>query len=422
MEKEYKLNRLETTKLMGPMVDKHWAELRTAKERGEKVAWSSGPLFIFPYAMGMKCHFMAGYAAYCGGRNGADELLKVAEAEGDLIDTCSYHKLHMGMAAAVKKGIPVKREVILPLPDLMVTGRVCVEMSHYAEGLYRRMGIRVVGIDSPPPRQESEIPSLERFVERQVKESLIPALEEVCGKPFDYDRLREILRILKKTAMLRNECWEFFKLKPSPWTLWDYGVSMAPVIYMMGSPETIPYYEKLKAELAQRAKNKISAISPEEKFRIYWDGWLPWAFLGKFSRRFTNYGVNPIIGRYPWELFPHPEKIEPELDPVKTYIKQIYSNGGLARQALPSMALPQIQKWIEEYALDGIIMFSSKTCRMWNTGHLDMLDAIQKKNGIPGVVIEGDMVDSRMISDAQIDTRIQALVEMMEARKKIRGL
>ena len=38
---EYKLNRLETTKLMGPIVDKHWEELRTAKDRGQMVGWSS---------------------------------------------------------------------------------------------------------------------------------------------------------------------------------------------------------------------------------------------------------------------------------------------------------------------------------------------------------------------------------------------
>jgi benzoyl-CoA reductase subunit B len=418
---QYKPNRLETTKLIGPMVDKHWADLRTAKERGEKVAWCSGPMFIFPYAMGMKCHFMAGYAAYCAGRGAGDQVLEIAEAEGDLIVSCSYHKLLMGMAAAVKKGIPIKVEVMLPLPDLMITGRLCPEMSHYAEGMYRRMNIRVAGVDTPPPAREEDIPAFEEFCERQIREDLIPTLEEVCGKPFDYDKLSEMLAILKKTAFLRNECWEYTKHRPSPWTLWDYGVSIAPVFYLMGKPETIPYYEKLKAELAYRVENNIGAISPEEKYRIYWDGWLPWGFLGKFSRKFTNLGMVPIVGRYPWEFFPHPEKIEPEPDPVKTFVKQVYSNGGLARQNLPNLALPQIHQWIEEYKIDGMVMFSSKTCRMWNLGHPDVINAVEKKNGIPGVVIEGDMVDSRMISDAQIDTRLGALMEMMEARKSRRA-
>ena len=415
---EYKINRLETTKLIGPIVDKHWLELREAKEHGEKVAWCSGPMFIFPYAMGMKCHFMAGYAAYAGGRNAGDRLLEIAEGENDLIDTCSYHKLHMGMAAAVKKGIPVREDVILPLPDLMITGRLCPEMSHYAEGLYRRMDIRVAGIDAPPPRQESDVPALERFVEQQIREKLIPTLEEICEKPFDYDKLKEILSVLKETAALRNECWEYFKLVPSPWTLWDYGVSIAPVFYLMGNPECVPYYQKLKAELAERAEKKIGSLVPQEEFRIYWDGWLPWGFLGKFARKMTKLGIIPIIGRYPWEFFPHPEKIDLEGDPVKTFMKQVYSNGGLAKMNLPSMSLPTIHTWMDEYKIDGVIMFSSKTCRMWNLGHPDFNNAIEKKNGIPGVVIDGDMIDSRMNSDAQIDTRLEALAEMMAARKK----
>ncbi|MDY6790473.1 MAG: 2-hydroxyacyl-CoA dehydratase family protein [Thermodesulfobacteriota bacterium] len=414
---EYKLNRLETTKLIGPIVDNHWANLRKAKENGEQVAWCSGPMFAFPYAMGMKCHFMAGYAAYAGGRGAAQHLLEVAEGEGDLVDACSYHKLHMGMAAAVKKGIPVREDVILPLPDLLITGRLCPEMSHYGEGLYRRMGINVVGIDTPPPASPSEVHDLERFAEGQIRENLIPELERICGKPFDYDRLSEILATLKETAIIRNECWEYFKLKPSPWTLWDYGVSIAPVFYMMGSPEAVPYYKKLKAELAERAEKKIGAVEPE-KHRVYWDGWLPWGFLGKFSRKMTSLGIVPLVGRYPWEFFPHPETIDTEEDPVKCFTKQVYSNGGLAKQNMPNMSLPTIQRWIEDYKIDGVIMFSSKTCRMWNLGHPDFINAIEKKNGIPGVVIDGDMVDARMNSDAQIETRLEALAEMMEARRK----
>ena len=30
-ERKFKLNRLETTKLMGPWVDEHWASIRVAK-------------------------------------------------------------------------------------------------------------------------------------------------------------------------------------------------------------------------------------------------------------------------------------------------------------------------------------------------------------------------------------------------------
>jgi len=418
-QKEYKLNMLHTTMGMGPMVDQHWAELRTAKQRGEKVAWAAGPGFILPYAMKMKCHFMAGYSSYCAGRRCGDQVIEAAESGGDLVDTCSYHKLHTGMFYAVREGIPIKEEVVLPIPDLMITARLCPEQSHYGEALHQRFGVRVIGIDCPIPRKKEDFPKLEEFVTREYKEILIPVLEEICGKPFDYDELRRILSVLKETALIRNECWEFFKKKPTPWTLWDYGVSLAPVIYMMGKPEGVTYYQKLKAELAERAAKNIPALSPDgEKYRLMWDGWLPWAFLGRIIRKLVRYGALPICGRYPWEFFPHPEAFDPEAeDIIYDLVKQWYSGQEILWHDGPEGAVELNGKLIEEYSIDGIIFFTSKTCRLW-MGQQDMMTAIERKYGVPGIIIEGDMVDSRMISDAQIDTRLQALFERIDGIRK----
>jgi len=419
MDVQYKVNRLATTNDIRPMVDKHWDELRTAKERGEKVAWDSGPSFIFSYSMGMKSHFMAGYASYCGGIGAGEEVMKVAEMTGDLPETCSYHRLHMGMAEAVKKGIQVNEQALLPLPDLMVAGRACTEMSHYAESLYRRMGIRMVPVDFPITFEREDIPRTKEYVHRQIKEILIPTLEEVCGKPFDYDRMSEILSILKKTATIRNKCWEFLRTKPATWTLWDYAVSMAPVIYMMGSRDGIIYYEKLLKELQERKDKGIPALAPEgEKYRIYWDGWIPWAFLGKFMRKFTPNGAVCLCGRYPWEMFPHPELIDPE-HPVESFVECYYGGESPWTWNISSKgAMELASNLIEEYSIDGLVMFSSKSCRYWNLSQPDVIDALDKKYGVPGVVIEADMIDPAMVSDSQIDTRLQALFETIDGRRR----
>lgn len=417
MKQEYKLNRLEAAKLIGPMVDKHWEDLRTAKERGQKVAWVSSIPFIFCYAMDMKSHFMAGYSAYAAGRKGADELLEIAEADGELRDTCSYHRLHMGMATALKQGIPIKhKDVLLPIPDVMITGRACPEMSHYAEGLYRRLGIPVIPVDLPMPHDESEMPILEAYVERQFRETLIPALEKICGRPFNYDRMSEIMVVLKEAATIRNECWEFFKLRPSPWTLWDYSIGLAPLIHLMGKPEGVVFYKQVRAELEQRAAGHIPAISPEERYRLCWDGWIPWGFLGMFARKLTSLGAVPLCGRYPWEFFPHPEWIEPEPDPVHTFVKACY-RGRLLTRSAAEVTMYLFKEWIEDYKLDGIVFFDSKTCRIWK-GQLEMMNVLEKTYGIPGIVIEGDMADSTFISEAQVDTRLEALCEMMEGRRR----
>ena len=43
---------------------------------------------------------------------------------------------------------------------------------------------------------------------------------------------------------------------------------------------------------------------------------------------------------------------------------------------------------------------------------------ITEKSGCPSVIFDGDQTDPRVFSEAQYETRIQALVEMMEERKK----
>jgi len=414
---DYKVNRLKSTNSIRPMVDKHWDDLRQAKERGELVGWASGPSFIFPYAMGMKCHFMAGYAAYCGGIGAADEVLRAAETAGELPETCSYHRLHTGMIEARKSNLEVNPQALLPLPDVMMCGRYCTEQAHYSEGFYRRLGIKIIPLELPFVFRPEDRPMIRDFVYNQYKEVVIPALEDVCKKPFDYDRLSEIISVLKKTATLRNKCWEYFRPKPALWTLWDYAVSMAPVIYMMGDPAGIPYYENLLKELEERKQNNIPAIAPKgEKYRIYWDGWIPWAFLGKFMRKFTPSGAVCLCGRYPWEMFPHPEILDPE-NPLESVADWMYGEVGMANHMAPSGSIKLISELIEEYSIDGLVMFSSKSCRMWNLSHKDVIDAIDKKCGVPGVVIEGDMIDKDMISDSQIDTRLQALFETIDGRR-----
>ncbi|MDY6853976.1 MAG: hypothetical protein SWO11_04595 [Thermodesulfobacteriota bacterium] len=43
---------------------------------------------------------------------------------------------------------------------------------------------------------------------------------------------------------------------------------------------------------------------------------------------------------------------------------------------------------------------------------------MDKKCGVPGVVIEADMIDPAMVSDSQIDTRLQALLETIDERRR----
>ena len=74
----------------------------------------------------------------------------------------------------------------------------------------------------------------------------------------------------------------------------------------------------------------------------------------------------------------------------------------------------------EEYAIDGMICLASRTCRAFGHTQLELIDGVSKELSIPAVVIDADHTDITYYSDAQVDTRLQALIETIEARKQTR--
>jgi benzoyl-CoA reductase/2-hydroxyglutaryl-CoA dehydratase subunit BcrC/BadD/HgdB len=84
----------------------------------------------------------------------------------------------------------------------------------------------------------------------------------------------------------------------------------------------------------------------------------------------------------------------------------VYLNKGLEAK------VDKICGLIKEYDLDGFIMFSVRSCKRYSLGQLVSKEMVMERTGVPGVVIEGDMVDSRLFNEAQVQTRVDALLEM----------
>ncbi|MFC1939241.1 2-hydroxyacyl-CoA dehydratase [Chloroflexota bacterium] len=56
--------------------------------------------------------------------------------------------------------------------------------------------------------------------------------------------------------------------------------------------------------------------------------------------------------------------------------------------------------------------------RVGRLGQQEILDSIDKKYGVPGVVIEGDNIDHTLFLEEQIRTRVEALLETIDSRRK----
>jgi benzoyl-CoA reductase/2-hydroxyglutaryl-CoA dehydratase subunit BcrC/BadD/HgdB len=90
---------------------------------------------------------------------------------------------------------------------------------------------------------------------------------------------------------------------------------------------------------------------------------------------------------------------------------RIYLNIGIDEMAR------QVVQMIDKYSVDGLVMHSNRSCKPYSFGQLDIQRIVREERGLPSLMIEADMVDERFFSESQIDTRIDAFMELVRERK-----
>jgi benzoyl-CoA reductase subunit B len=73
---------------------------------------------------------------------------------------------------------------------------------------------------------------------------------------------------------------------------------------------------------------------------------------------------------------------------------------------------------IEEYDIDGVVYHPIKSCRTVSTGLADNRRAVMEATDIATLFIESDMMDRRVVSEAQLKNRIDAFFEGLAVRKQ----
>jgi benzoyl-CoA reductase/2-hydroxyglutaryl-CoA dehydratase subunit BcrC/BadD/HgdB len=76
-----------------------------------------------------------------------------------------------------------------------------------------------------------------------------------------------------------------------------------------------------------------------------------------------------------------------------------------------------VSSMVKKYDVDGIVMHSNRSCKPYSLGQYDIQRMVQKKTGVPSIMLEADMVDERSFSESQIDTRIDAFMELIRQHK-----
>ena len=113
---------------------------------------------------------------------------------------------------------------------------------------------------------------------------------------------------------------------------------------------------------------------------------------------------------FPADTYTHAWSGAVEGEDLYESVAQVYSNV-YVNKGLEAKA-DKMEQLIKDYDLDGFIMFSVRSCKRYSLGQMVTREIVTERCGVPGTIIEGDMVDSRLFNEAQIGTRVDALLEM----------
>ncbi len=296
----------------------------------------------------------------------------------------------------------------IPDPDfLLACNAQCFTLTKWFQVLSRRYGVPVFVFDTPQYiRKDDARKNIIRYVEGQLSE-MIQTLEELTGRKFDYDRLREVLGYSAEASRLYKEFLDLASIKPSPISIFDALIHMAITVYLRGTKEAVDYYRLLIDEIKEEKVSRGIGVIPNERFRLYWEN-LPIWFKFRDHSEFLA-GRNAVILT---SLYAHAWSYDFDVsNPLRTLAMNytsVFSNVELEERAERAIAL------FRQYSLNGNIMFLNRSCKAVTFGVLELKDMITRETGIPALVFESDMGDPRFYSEVQIRTRLEAYLETLD--------
>lgn len=408
--------------LQKELINQNYHELAAARSLGRKVAATFVPgnlnelLMCFDFARSLP----ETNALQNGMRKKSGKMIMDAERDGQSEDVCTYVKADLGMLMQGEVG-PTGEP--LPRPDLLLLSYTgCFTFMKWFELVRQKFGGETVMLHVPYQGAGRIDPAMRDYVVKQLRETVIPALERVSGVKFDIDRLRQYLRESAKAEEDLVQVLQSAKRRPSPIDGYFGAVYYIGPIFtaFRGTVEATRYYEVLRAEIEQRIRDGKGPITPdgemrEEKYRLVVEGPPNWTSFRDFWKMFYDEGAvvvastySKVGGVYDFGFRHDPER---PLESLAEYCLGCYTNLNFPQR------IDMICKYIDEYQADGLLINSIKSCNSFSAGQLLILREVEKRTGKPAAFVESDLVDPRYFSAANIKNRLESYFQMIKQKR-----
>lgn len=355
-------------------------------------------------------------------RHLAHDYLNEAEDVGYSPDICGYVKADV---ATQRRGgvLPMGR---VPKPAIAVLTNACNTYIKWAEIWERMYGMPVYVLDIPAARQDGRPvvrgnPDFERdrrYVAAQLRE-LIALLETTTGRRFDVDRLREALTHANTMSRAWKRVLELNRSRPSLFNaLSDGTIFLGMCNAFRGDAAGARYFDELVEEMEYKRANGIGTLV-DEKFRLLFVGVPCYPIFRRFTEMFSEHGGSFVNSTYLWFAsggsnlgFEYDLK-----DPIESLAEGVLVS---VSDAMDSMFFQTraMAAMIDDFGVDGVVYHPIKSCRTTSAGLADNRRALMEIRDVASLFIESDMMDRRVVSEAQLKNRIDAFFEGLESRRQ----
>lgn len=392
---------------LGKIASDAFADAIEAKKEGKPVAWVSSNFPVeIPETLGLATAYPENQAAGIAARGAGERMCEVAEADGYSNDICAYARI--SMAYAKLKECP---EQDVAMPDvLLCCNNICNCMIKWYENLAIELNIPMILLDIPfNPDYEVSQAEID-YVSAQFWDA-VHTLENLFDLKWSDERFKEVTGFSCRSSRAWLDATAQAKYTPSPFNGFDLLNHMAVMVTARGKEAAGEAMEQLLKEYKENHENGTSTYRGEEKYRVMFEGIACWPYLRATSHGLRDRGINMVTTIYA-DAFGFD---------YHSFDEMIAAYCSVPNAINLEKSRDKRIKLCKDNNVEGLLVHTNRSCKLWSGFMREMSRQIGEACGIPVTSFDGDQADPRNFSEAQYDTRVQGLMEIMEANKEAKG-
>jgi benzoyl-CoA reductase/2-hydroxyglutaryl-CoA dehydratase subunit BcrC/BadD/HgdB len=392
---------LQVARRVWPIAKDYYAKARQAKREGTPVAWTiKWPPHEIIHAAGIIPVMTEHFSALLATKQLVAPYLDRSDEIGYPRAACSFHRAMIGYALS-------DEDLMIPPPDLFIVANFCDSgrkgflpvIEHYQVPHYL--------LDLPlyyGERNSEEARIAVAYLKSQF-EDLLKWIEGFTHTPVVEDRVRESIELARQAITLWGEISRLRTRIPCPMGVVDEAGTMYPLMQLLGTKTAVGFYQLLLQEVRARTEAGVGVIG-QERHRLLWLG--P---IINYDTSLLNYfeesGV--VVVKSDSDLL-YTYGMDPDRPLESLAEKNVYDN----YFSILSVRLGKTRRLIQDYKVDGVVMYSHLGCRHYCGGQRAVRDMIAQEFGLPILEISGDLSDFRGYDSQQVRDQVDRFIERLE--------